>query len=178
MSDTERLAAGVHEQYAADAARLGSQLRDRTSDQVRTLLTEHAQAAARDRDDNHVGTEHLLLGLYADPSRRAVGVLTARGIPRDVLQSVLDDEPGPSPVGFIPYTTRAMMIGGLAVLEADSTGAETVDDVHVLLGAIAESRRWQQDHAWGPHHLRAAAQKAGTSLEEIERDARALVGDG
>jgi hypothetical protein len=112
-----------------------------------------------------------VLGLYrhADIAAR---LLTSAGITRELFESVLDDEPGPSPLGAIPYTPRAMMIVCLAATAADSLGTLVVNEVHLLLGVIAESRRWDLQHAWGPHHLKAAAETVGTSLDALEHAAR------
>jgi ATP-dependent Clp protease ATP-binding subunit ClpA len=176
MKGNDRLPSGVHDDYKAEAQRLGSQLRSRSGDTVRAVLTDHAQAAARARDDNHVGTEHILLAVYLQGANDALTVLESKGISKDLFESVLDDEPGPSPDGIIPYTVRAMMIGGLAVAEAERFGADAVNEVHLLLGAVAESRRWERQHAWGPHHLGAAAEKASTSLGALEQEALATLG--
>lgn len=170
----ERLSSGVHEQYAAEAHTLGAALREHADERVRVVLTASAQAAARARDDDHVGTEHIVLGLY-DGEVAAAEVLQGNGVSREVFESVLDDEPGPSPAGIIPYTTRAMMVGAQAVLEARRRGDAAVNDLHLLLGVVGESRRWEEQHAWGPHHLSVAAEKAGTSIEALERAARAAL---
>lgn len=178
MAEDARLESGVHQQYAAEAVRLGPLLRDRATPLVRSVVAELAQSASRSRDDNHVGTEHLILGLYLAEESRARRLLEAAGVSRDVFESVLDDEPGPSPDGVIPYTVRSAMIGGLAVKEADATTSSEVNDLHLLLGAFAESRRWERQHRWGPHHLRTAIDAAGASADQIEADVRAaLSGD-
>jgi len=99
-------------------------------------------------------------------------------VTQDVYKSVLDSEPGPSPSGPIPYTIRAAMIAGLAVSEADRLGSERVGLEHLLLGVIREAERWDQDHAWGPQHLRNAAIRAGHSVDEIESALMSAVGQG
>jgi hypothetical protein len=66
----------------------------------------------------------------------------------------------------------AVMIGALAVAAADETGAAEVNDLHLRLGVIAESRRWDRQHRWGPSHLRVAAERVGTTLSAIENRAR------
>src|SRR5262245_56414935 len=96
-------------------------------------LLEQAQAEARARDDNHVGTEHLVLGLYALGDTAARRVLEALGISRQVFADQLQCEAGPSPSGEIPLTPRARMIIGLAGLEAARTTPGEVLPDHVLL---------------------------------------------
>jgi hypothetical protein len=116
-----------------------------------------------------------VLGIYLQGSSQALKVLESQGISMALFESVLDDEPGPSPDRTIPYTVRAMMIGGLAVAEAERFGSHAVNDIHLLLGAVAESRRWERQHAWGPHHLRTAAERAATSLGDLEREALTML---
>lgn len=89
---------------------------------------------------------------------------------------MLDDEPGLSPEGVIPYTVPSAMIGGLAVKESDAAASSEVNDLHLLLGAFAESRCWERRHAWGPHHLRTAVDAAGT--DQVEADVRAALSAG
>lgn len=167
----ERLNSGVHPDFLAEAHELGGRLRGRGDAVVQTVLMEHAQQAARDRDDNHVGTEHLVLALFRHGDNAAADVLAEFGISASSLEEVLEDEPGPSPEGLIPYTPRAVMIGGLSVAAADERGDERVEPLHLLIGVIAESARWERQHAWGPHHLRAAAVAAGSTLDDIEERA-------
>src|SRR5215470_928976 len=81
-------------------------------------LLARAEAEARARDDNHVGTEHLVLGLYALGDTTAGRALESLGISRQVFADQLECEEGPSPSGAIPLTPRAQMILGLAGVEA------------------------------------------------------------
>jgi ATP-dependent Clp protease ATP-binding subunit ClpA len=163
-----RLKTGVHEEYLSQAQELGGRLRGRADATLQEVLTVHAQAGARELDDNHVGTEHVVLALLLQGDNAAAEVLTEAGITVSSFKEVLDDEAGPSPAGPIPYTTRAVMIGGLAVDAADQRGHGPVEPLHLLLGVVAESARWDRQHAWGPHHLRNAAEAAGTTLDRIE----------
>jgi ATP-dependent Clp protease ATP-binding subunit ClpA len=132
-------------------------------------LLEQAQAEARARDDNHVGTEHLVLGLYALGESAARHALESPGISRQVFADQLECEAGPSPRGEIPLTPRARMIVGLAGVEAARTASGEVQPEHLLLGAIRESEKWQATGKAGPHHLRAAARAVGVTLVEVEQ---------
>jgi ATP-dependent Clp protease ATP-binding subunit ClpA len=133
-------------------------------------LLEQAEAEARARDDNHVGTEHLVLSLYALGECAARRALEALGITRQVFAGQLECEEGPSPSGTIPLTPRARMIIGLAGAEAASTASGLVQPEHILLGVIRESEKWQATGKPGPHHLRAAAQVVGVTLAEVEQN--------
>jgi ATP-dependent Clp protease ATP-binding subunit ClpA len=133
-------------------------------------LLGQAEAEARARDDDHVGTEHLVLGLYASgdtPARRA---LESLGISRQVFADQLGREEGPSPSGPIPLTPRARVILGLAAGEAARAASDEVQPEHLLLGAIRESEKWQATGRAGPHHLRAAAQAVGVTLADVEHN--------
>jgi ATP-dependent Clp protease ATP-binding subunit ClpA len=132
-------------------------------------LLEQAEAEARARDDNHVGTEHLVLGLYALGETAARRTLEALGISRQVFADQLACEAGPSPSGEIPLTPRARMILTLAGVEAARTASGEVQPEHLLLGVIRESEKWQATGQAGPHHLRAAAQAVGVTLADLER---------
>jgi ATP-dependent Clp protease ATP-binding subunit ClpA len=135
-----------------------------------TGLLAQAEAEARARDDNHVGTEHLMLGLYALGETMARRTLEALGISGQVFADQLECEAGPSPSGEIPLTPRARMIIGLAGVEAARTASGEVQPAHLLLGVIRESEKWQATGKAGPHHLRAAAQAVGVTLADIERN--------
>jgi len=132
-------------------------------------LLERAEAEARARDDNHVGTEHLVLGLYALGETTARRALESLGISRQVFADQLECEEGPSPSGAIPLTPRARMIIGLAGVEAARTASSEVQPEHLMLGVIRESEKWHATGKAGPHHLRAAAQAVGVTLADIER---------
>lgn len=166
--ESERLTRGLHPDYSAEVAASAAALQDRATAEVRAVVVDGAQAAARERDDSHVGTEHIVLALYRTAPNVASDVLTECGISAELFVSVLDDEPGPSPNGPIPYTTRAAMVGALAVAAADRSNSDGVELTHLLQGVVAESRRWSEQHAWGPHHLATAAKTVDSSLDAIE----------
>jgi ATP-dependent Clp protease ATP-binding subunit ClpC len=115
-----------------------------------------------------VGTEHLVLAIYATEVSTARRALESLGITREVFGLQLHDEPGPSPGGAIPLTPRARMIVSLASIEANRTGSDLIESEHVLLGVVRESQRWEATGMSGPHHLRAAAEAVGTTLSALE----------
>jgi len=65
-----------------------------------------AEDEARARDDNHIGTEHLVLGLYSLGDTAARRILEALRITRRIFEAQLKDEEGESPPGRIPLTPR------------------------------------------------------------------------
>lgn len=162
-----RLNPEAERQYARDAKALAPVAFRRLSPSSRLVLTL-AESQARVRDDNHVGTEHIVLGIYALGCTSAKRALESLGVTREIFDAQLEDEPGPSPSGTIPLTPRAGMIVALAGVEADRLGSGAVEPGHVLLGVIRESQRWEATGNSGPHHLRAAAEVARTTLSALE----------
>ena len=152
-------------QYAQEAAAAASRAMENLTPASRRCL-DAAQAQSRQLDDNHVGTEHIVLGVIAT-DREIAEALARAGVTEDLFRAQLFDEPGPSPTGTIPLTARARMILGLAQPAAAADRGE-ISPRHLMLGVIAESRDWLLRGFDGPHHLEEAATAAGTSLAEIE----------
>jgi len=155
-------------EYARDAKVLERSVLRRLSSVSRRLL-EEAESQARALDDNHVGTEHIMLAIYALGARAATKALESLGVTRELFAAQLYEEPGPSPSGSIPLTPRSHMIVALAGAEATRLGSEPVEPEHILLGVIRESERWESAGISGPHHLRDAAEAAGTTPTAIEQ---------
>ncbi len=154
--------------YAKDAKVLERPALSRLSSVSRHLL-EEAQSQARALDDNHVGTEHIMLAIYTLGGRAATKALESVGVTHELFAAQLFEEPGSSPSGSIPLTPRSRMIVALAGAEATRMGSEPVEPEHILLGVIRESQRWEAAGISGPHHLREAAEAAGTTLTAIEQ---------
>lgn len=125
-----------------------------------------AQAQSRKLDDNHVGTEHVVLGVIVT-DREITDTLARNGITENLFRAQLYDEPGPSQSGTIPMTPRAWMILAFAQSAAAGDGGK-ISPRHLMLGVIAESRDWRNRGFEGPHHLEQAATAAGTDLARIE----------
>ncbi|HTZ25237.1 MAG TPA: Clp protease N-terminal domain-containing protein [Streptosporangiaceae bacterium] len=151
--------------YVRDAAAAASRAARQLTPAARRCL-DAAQAQSRQLDDNHVGTEHMVLGVLA-ADREVADVLAGAGITAGLFRAQLLDEPGPSPRGPIPLTPRAKMILGLAQPAAGGDSG-TISPRHLMLAVIAESRDWRGRGLDGPHHLEKAATAAGTSLALIE----------
>jgi ATP-dependent Clp protease ATP-binding subunit ClpA len=130
------------------------------------LCLEEAERQSRQLDDNHVGTEHVVLGvLTVDPG--IAGIFARNGVTQEAFRAQLFEEPGPSPEGPIPLTPRAHMILGFARSAAEGDGG-AISPRHLMLGVIAESRDWRERGFDGPHHLEQAAAAAGTNLVTIQ----------
>jgi ATP-dependent Clp protease ATP-binding subunit ClpA len=152
-------------EYAREAVAAGARAMEHLTTASQRCL-DAAQTQSRQLDDNHVGTEHTVLGVLA-ADREIADALAGIGITQDLFRAQLFDEPGPSPDGKIPLTVRAQMILGLAQSAAADDGG-TISPRHLMLGVIAESIDWRKRGFDGPHHLAQAAGAAGTSLARIE----------
>jgi ATP-dependent Clp protease ATP-binding subunit ClpA len=151
--------------YAREAAAAAAAAAGHLTAASKRCLDE-AQRQSRQLDDNHVGTEHIVLGVLA-ADRSIAGLLARSGITETVFRAQLFEEPGPSPDGHIPLTPRAQMILGLAQPAAAGDGG-AISPRHLMLGVIAESRDWRRRGFDGPHHLEQAAAAAGTNLAAIQ----------
>jgi ATP-dependent Clp protease ATP-binding subunit ClpA len=152
-------------EYAREAVVAGAEAMKHLTPASRRCL-DAAQVQSRQLDDNHVGTEHIVLGVLATDHGIA-DKLAKTGITEDVFRDQLFDEPGPSPQSTIPLTVRAQMILGFAQAAASDNGG-AISPRHLMLGVIAESRDWRKRGFDGPHHLEEAATAAGTKLTKIE----------
>jgi len=100
-----------------------------------------AQDEARRFNHNYIGTEHLLLGLLAEPSGVARRVLTAAGVTLDNARAQVEAAVGMgkrAPNGHIPFTPSAKKVLELALREALSLRHDYIGTEHLLLGLIRE----------------------------------------
>jgi ATP-dependent Clp protease ATP-binding subunit ClpA len=100
-----------------------------------------AQEEARQLDHNYIGTEHILLGLLAEPEAIAGQVLdgfgmTSEGVREEVIGVVGRGKKAPS--GHIPFTPRAKKTLELSLREALQLGHNYIGTEHILLGLIRE----------------------------------------
>ena len=100
-----------------------------------------AQDEARTLRHNHIGTEHLLLGLMREEPGVAARVLHESGLDlhavRDQIRAVVDEAEVPSP-GPIPFTpgSKAALEAGLR--ESLAVGHNFIGTEHILLGILRE----------------------------------------
>ena len=113
---------------------------ERFTDRARRSVVA-AQEEARQRNDKHIGTEHLLLGLLTEPDAIAGRVLTQLGIglaaTRADVAAIIGTGAG-SPGGHIPFTPRAKKVLELAFREALQLGHNYIGTEHILLGLVRE----------------------------------------
>jgi ATP-dependent Clp protease ATP-binding subunit ClpC len=100
-----------------------------------------AQDEARLLKHDHIGTEHLLLGLLREEHGQAVQVLQAAGAaPGDIRAQVLArvQEGRKSPAGHIPFTPQAKKALEMSLRASLELGDNYIGTEHLLLGLARE----------------------------------------
>jgi ATP-dependent Clp protease ATP-binding subunit ClpC len=104
-----------------------------------------AQAAARQLGHEYVGTEHILLGVIADPSAEIPSLLRAHGVEPDTIPALVTltvrrgkaEETQPR---IRPYGSRAQHVLRAAAAEAAALNHGAVDIDHLLLALRQDDR--------------------------------------
>ena len=107
---------------------------------ARTVVAK-AEDASRLFNHNYVGTEHLLLGLMADPETVSARALASHGldvaaIHDAVVETVGQGVEGPLVPARLPFTPRANGVFEFALRESLKLGRNYVDTDAILLGLI------------------------------------------
>jgi prophage maintenance system killer protein len=130
-----------------------------------------AQEEARLLGHDHIGTEHVLLGLIRQRDGIAAQALDACGVSlepvRVQVEEIVGRGPG-SPAGHIPFTPRAKKVLELSLREALQLGHNYIGTEHILLGLIREGEG-------------VAAQvlvKLGADLRRLRRQVQERVKEG
>ena len=104
-----------------------------------------ARDEARRRHHEHVGTEHLLIGLLTEEDALVMDVLENLGANPMALQQAVDQMaadgvPTSKNIPDLPYTPRARVVLDQAIAVAHEFGDGYVGTQHLLLGLIRESQ--------------------------------------
>jgi len=113
---------------------------ERFTDRARRVVVL-AQEESRRLQHDHIGTEHLLLGLLAVESGPGYAALAAEGIQLAPARAKVEELVGKgdsTPKGQIPFTPRAKKVLELSLREALGFGHNYIGTEHVLLGLIRE----------------------------------------
>ncbi len=113
---------------------------DRFSDRARRAIVR-AQEEARVLNHNHVGTEHILLGLIAEKQGAASRALSSLNVTLEAARGQVREivgEGAQEMSGHIPFTPRAKKVVELSLREALGMRSEIIGTEHLLLGLIAE----------------------------------------
>ena len=101
-----------------------------------------AQEEARTLDHDHVGTEHILLGLVREEDGVGARALAVMGISlpavREKVEATIGRGEGAPAMGRIPFTRRAKKVLELSLREALQLGDNFIGTEHLLLGLIRE----------------------------------------
>lgn len=101
-----------------------------------------AQEEARVRNDDHCGTEHILLGLIREDDGTAAKALESSNISlervREQMQTIVKQGQQTTHGTAIPFTPRAKTVLKLSRREARLLGHGHIDTEHILLGLIRE----------------------------------------
>ena len=133
-------ALGVTKQAAHKRFSFSAPTLERFTERARRAI-DAAAVAARDLGHNFVGSEHLLLGLFAQPEGLAARALTEAGVDRGAVETkVLELVPrGEEPLLDNPlYTPRASMALQGALGEALRLGHNYIGTEHILLGLLRD----------------------------------------
>jgi ATP-dependent Clp protease ATP-binding subunit ClpC len=126
-----------------------------------------AQEEARLLGHNHVGTEHILLGLIHEEEGVACQVLESLGISlqgaREHIEEIIGQGQAAPPV-HMPFTPRAKKVLELSLRSAFELGRDYIGTEHILLGLVRE----------GEGVAAQVLQKLGTDLNRIRSQVIAL----
>ena len=121
-------------------ARRWREVYEEFTDRARRAVVQ-AQEEARMLSHNHIGAEHILLGLIHEDGV-AGKTLESLGISLDAVRQQIEEIIGrgqqQAPSGHIPFTPRAKKVLELALREALQLGHKYIGTEHILLGLIRE----------------------------------------
>jgi hypothetical protein len=130
-----------------EAMKAGGGMFERFTDKARRTVVL-AQEEARLLRHDHIGTEHLLLGLLREGDGAAASALSLLGISLDAARErVAADRagmqqataaPGEMVSGHIPFTPQAKRTLELALREALQLGHDYIGTEHILLGIVRD----------------------------------------
>ena len=100
-----------------------------------------AQEEARHLRHDHIGTEHILLGLLAESEGTGAQALASAGVTLEATRAEVKQIVGcgqGTPKWHIPFTPRAKKVLELALREARHLGHHYIGTEHILLGLLRE----------------------------------------
>ena len=109
----------------------------RYTERAKRLVQEHAPAAAESLGHSWIGTEHLLLGFYAEPEALAPRVLVDFGLDREQVVAGIEARVDAAWSGRGPLTPRAWAALASSTREAVMLGHNYVGTEHQLLALLS-----------------------------------------
>jgi hypothetical protein len=127
----------VHKRFSATFSATASF--ERFTTRARGVL-EGASVAARRLGHNYVGTEHVLLGLFAEPEGIAARVLNEAGMTAGSVEAaiVAITPRGNADAASPPFTPRATACLEKALSQALELGHNYIGTEHILLGLFSD----------------------------------------
>ena len=113
---------------------------ERFTDRARNAVRV-AQEEARRLGHASIGTEHLLLGLLAEPDGIGARALVALGLSPDGLRAEVERAAGPgegSPAGHLPFRHESKKVLELSLREALGLGHNYIGTEHIALGLVRQ----------------------------------------
>ena len=113
---------------------------ERFTDRSRRALVL-AQEEARLLGHDHIGTEHLLIGLIDEKDGIAARVLAELGVTRQAVRDLVEETVGRTagePSGNVPFTPRMKKVLELSLREGLQLGHSYIGTEHLLLGLARE----------------------------------------
>jgi hypothetical protein len=113
---------------------------ERFTDRARRVVVL-AQEEARHLNHNHIGTEHILLGLINEKEGVAATALAELGISLEGVRAQVVEIVGQGAeqtTSHIPFTPRAKKVLELSLREALQFGHNYIGTEHILLGLVRE----------------------------------------
>ncbi|MEA2299436.1 MAG: ATP-dependent Clp protease ATP-binding subunit ClpC [Solirubrobacteraceae bacterium] len=113
---------------------------ERFSEPARQAVVR-AQEEARELGHDHIGAEHLLLGLLHEQAAPAAQVLGSLGVTLGAARAAVGRAVGPGSVGAaetVAFTPGARQALERAPEEASAGGSDEIGTEHILLGLLAE----------------------------------------
>jgi len=113
---------------------------ERFTDRARRVMVL-AEEEARMLNHNHIGTEHLLLGLIHEGEGVAAQALKSLGVSLQAVRQQVEEIIGQgqlAPAERVPFTPRAKKVLELSRREALAMGHNYVGTEHILLGLLGE----------------------------------------
>jgi ATP-dependent Clp protease ATP-binding subunit ClpC len=113
---------------------------ERFTDSARRAVV-HAREEARRLDHEHIGTEHLLLGLLHDDTEGSAQAFGNAGVRLDAARTQVEELTGRGAApaeGEIPFTPRAKKVLELSLREALQLGHDYIGSEHIVLGLLRE----------------------------------------
>jgi ATP-dependent Clp protease ATP-binding subunit ClpC len=107
------------------------------------------QEEARNAPHNHIGVEHILLGLFREEEGFAARTLTDMGLSLEECRAwVFDNQPPEQEAvnGQMPFTDRAKRVLEVALREALALGHNYIGTEHILLSLMREDSGLAKDY--------------------------------